>query len=128
MIMNWHQRRHGWTCTECGTFNEEGNFNCDSEECEMDRERELRDYVRRGLVHRYRQEWRRDGGDKTRLLANSMSGTLYRVRRFAGHVGLTYTVLVPPRDGMRPVTYRVDRYRVPDSVVRRAVEHFFGRC
>jgi len=34
MSMNWHQRRHGWTCSECGTFNEEDNFNCDSEECE----------------------------------------------------------------------------------------------
>ncbi len=121
MNMNWHHRRHGWTCSECGTFNEEDNFNCDSEECEMDRRREERDYMRRGLIHRYRQEWKRGGGDPTRLLANSMSGMLYRVRRFAGRVGLTYFVLVP---GGR--VYRPDRYRVPDSVVRRAIEHFFG--
>jgi len=58
MSMNWHQRRHGWTCTECGTFNEEGSYNCDSEECEMDRRRDVRDYVRRGLIHRFRQEHR----------------------------------------------------------------------
>ncbi len=121
MSMNWHQRRHGWTCSECGTFNEEGGYNCDGEECEVDREREVRDYVRRSLIHRYRQEWKRDGGDPTRLLANSESGMLYRVRRFSGHVGLTYFVLVPGG-----YTYRPDRYRVPDSVVRRAIEHFFG--
>jgi len=127
MTMSWHQRRHGWTCSECGTFNEEGNYNCDGEECEMDRRRDVRDHVRRGLIHRYRQEWKRDG-DPDRLVVNSMSGMLYRVRRFAGRVGLIYTVLVPPRDGMRPVTYRVDIWRVPDSVVRQAVEHFFGRC
>ncbi len=120
MSMNWHQRRHGWTCSECGTFNEEGNFNCDSEECEAMLHWEMRGLERRALIDKYRQQWKRDG-DKTRLLANSMSGMLYRVRRFAGHVGLTYTVLVPGG-----YTYRVDRYRAPDSVVRRAVEHFFG--
>ena len=121
MSMNWHQRRHGWTCSECGTFNEEGGYNCDSEECEsVVRNREVREYILRGNIHRYRQEWKRDG-DKTRLVVNSMSGMLYRVRRFAGRVGLIYTVLVPGG-----YSYRVDRYRAPDSVVRRAIEHFFG--
>jgi len=86
----------------------------------MDRKREVREYVRRGLIHRFRQEWKRDG-DKTQLVINSMSGMLYQVRRFAGRVGLTYTVLVPGG-----YSYRVDRYRAPDSVVRRAIKHFFG--
>src|SRR5437899_8477714 len=96
MSMNWYQRRHGWTCSECGTFNEVINFNCSSEECEAAvRNREVREYILRGLIHRYRQQWKRDGGDPTRLLANSRSGMLYLVRRFAGRVGLTYTMLVP---------------------------------
>src|SRR5258706_4354902 len=120
MNMNWHQRRHGWTCSECGTFNEEGNFNCDSEECEMDGRREERDQERRLLTAEFVRLRKRDG-DPDRLVVNSMSGMLYRVRRFAGRVGLTYFVLVP---GGR--VYRPDRYRVPDSVVRRAIEHFFG--
>src|SRR5258706_5012511 len=108
MSMNWNQRRHGWTCSECGTLNEEGNYNCDSEECEAAvRNREVREYILRGNIHRYRQEWKR-GGDPDRLVINSMSGMLYRVRRFARHIRLTYFVLVPRRR-----VYRPDRYRVP---------------
>jgi len=121
MSMNWYQRRHGWTCSECGTFNEEGDYNCDSEECEMDRRREVRDYVRRGLIHRFRQERR----DEVEL--NSEAGPTYgiwRVRRSVGGA-LRYLKVVPPMNGYaRELTWRVDWWRVPESVTSKATEHF----
>ncbi len=123
MSMNWHQRRHGWTCSECGTFNESSpySYNCDSEECKMDRRREVRNYERRWLIHRFCQGRR----DEAELF--SKAGSVYgiwRVRRFVGGA-LRYVKVVPPMHGYpRELTWRVDWWRVPESVTAKAVDHF----
>ena len=109
MSMNWHQRRHGWACGECGAFNEEGNFNCDGEECEADRKRDVRDYVRRGLIHRFRQE-RRD-----EVIVPAPYGKhRYRFRRYVGWK-VSYRVEVD-----KHLRYAVEFWRVPDTVWMQA--------
>jgi len=133
MIMNWHQRRHGWPCPDCGAFNEEGGYNCGSEECEMDRrveeQRDLRQYILRGLIHRYRQEYRRRreprrDGVELRSSAAVIGFGIYRVRRVVGGK-LVYIQVVPPRaEYPKEMVFRVDWWRVPESVRALAVGYF----
>ena len=76
----------------------------------MERTREVREYIRRGLIHRYRQEFRDE------IVVPSENGDhRYRVRRYryaGGRGTFRYVVLGKHRS----LDYAVDFWRVPSTV------------
>lgn len=118
MSLNWYQRRHCFPCPDCGAYIEEGDYNCDSEECEMDRKREQRDYERRGIIHRYRQEFRHRRSPANVYIAGP-AGVLYRAKRYVGGV-VRFSVIVDDS-----LSYHVEWYRVPNTV-RHAAHTYFN--
>ena len=111
MVRSWTQRRHGWTCRECGAFNPCDNFNCDSGVCDR------RPHADDAEERRWRKVSRR-WGRLDFMTFRSLSGELYRASRFVGNKG-TVVWLIP---GVSPL--RVSPWLAPLSVTTQADAHF----
>jgi hypothetical protein len=101
MSMNWHQRQHGWTCSECSRFN-----SCDDFTCECQHEAERREEKRRHLVHRFRKHLRDEC-----ILRGPLGTHRYRARRYAGGQ-MRYRCEIDIDFG-----YAVEWWRIPGSTL-----------
>lgn len=112
MPMNWHQRHHGWTCRDCGTFNPNENSVCDGDECRAEQRREERARLRYAIADRI---WDRD-----EMIVRAENGShRYRARRYVG--GKVRFMVLTPFPGL---SYAAEWWRVPSSV-RWAATAFF---